>query len=505
MIKTSIFCPVERVATLLAKTFEKEGVVRLTIDYEGRVFTYVKTEGLDYKMGVPESLRREIMSKDTVLFTVMLFSLENSKRYSVTLLNDLMTDTNVPTKLTFQDQTVINGEHSAYREPLTTVAERFEMKPPSEHEADMLRPFYQYFVAGISDSEIVVRGPWNGLFHVVCSGEISHGGVSYRLFSPGELLGAHGDVVNVSTDTISASTAAIGRVFLKYGTYVEEFKFGQQFQFVSFGTVDAPDVIRLLGVCIYAECVRDGFVPDIGLLGSIFELNESGDITISVESFLERVRLPASLRDEIDTVVMSNAIVSQIMKCYVASNDVIYYKDTSGALGQLTSRSNVACFVHSCAYLLSLPLGGGYLPRLLLLSKLIEVGAFKLVSDQIVGATAKFFAKEATVTASVGSVIDVTLNLKRTDYTLTSAMDGYYILGFNRVLDTQPGEPDHYIVVEKQGDSLFCVYDPLLIEPVAFGTEVSHLFKRGGATLIRFNGSVASNLRRSLDNAIARV
>lgn len=494
----SVFCPYERVATVLNNYFRSKDKnyhsTRLDFNVDGAVKSRViMREQDDVGFGFSVEERMSFSKTEEIEFSIKIASGDQLLNREVVVIHDLYTT--VPyTKGKQTNTTLASNEKVCANEALTTVAGVGALESvDGVYDDSGARPFYQYICTGMDTSgKYVIHGPavmpW-----LKCDRVVSVNGTVYPIgstFTNEPPKHAQIGVNAPSASTIVVQKPSVLKVFFKISGSNTLFpvQLLQKNVIVDGRPVGGLTLLQALKLACFCENLSAN--GQLGLLPGEMRLGDDAVVIL-----LNRNSVSWSLAPEClsfyEMHCVGNNDIAHLFKYLSATEKDILISGPDGAIGRLYSTTtSSSCFVLSFATMMSLLDRGSFITLLQALNSMVEAHLLRVQGNgKVVGKTASM--KDHTL-VTIGSLSGVprTVSLSRVNLTLDSCVPGVYILGFDpSVENKQVGEPDHYIVVRcDELKHLWCCYDPLGI--CAVGADVTTYSNTKDAVLIRFDGDV---------------
>lgn len=477
MINVSCYCPVERVVAIVNNIAKSRGASSFEVSLLGRSFTLKVRDNPDVALGCTPSERVRFLSMPEVEGS---YSFLDSNRVAfesgeIQVHNTLTTSEPHKAYCVVDGKRVVNGQEAgvkcAYPEALTTVAIPFDMKGMdgvySVELGTQVRPFYQFILKSYrKDKVIEVFGP---KAHVpsIYRGVLKHGANAYPIYTDAAFDTSSDDLADKETVQVDkARKTGFGVLFVTEAGSEKSFVMGQSALFVDGKMIPYSDILKVAKFICALETDSDLLSEfEFACKGGRFKNSINGNlIRLRVEESGGFFRLTDDFYDFFNRYVRDHLKLS-IFDRFEATDDSLFVRTSQGYAILSRDGHAASCFAMSLSYLLS-TVGKRQLTSFFeALLALIDNGFLSVVSVPPAESGLPYGISVLSGTGSLKEKDESNLVIDSRSYKLkrvsssVAAADGLMVMGIDTHKD---GERlfDHYIVVEKRGESIKCVYDP---------------------------------------------
>lgn len=477
MINVSCFCPVERVVAIINNVAKSRGASSFEVNLLGRSLTLKVRDNPDVALGYTESDRVRFLSMPEVegaysFLDANRMSFETGKIF---IHNTLSTSSPHKAYCMVQSSKVVNGQEAgvkcAYPEALTTVAIPFDLKGMdgvyTVELGSQIRPFYQFILKSYAKGKsIEIYGP-KAHTPAIYRGVLKHGQNSYPIYTDAAFDAVESTFIErVENKSDESTRVGYGVRFVTAAGSAKPFVMGQSALFVDGKMVPYSDILKVAKFICALEVDQE-------LLGEFDAICKSGRqkncvngnlIDLRVEESGGFFRLTNEFYDFYNRYVKDHLKLT-LFDRFEATDDSLFVRTPQGYAILSRDGHAASCFAMSLSYLLS---SIGKKQLLSFFEALLALIDNKFLSVVDVPPQESGLPYGISVLSGTGSLkekADSSVTIDCTTYKLrrvsssTAAADGLMVMG----LDTHKDGKclfDHYIVVEKKGESLKCVYDP---------------------------------------------
>lgn len=493
MIHTKVFCPFERVVTLLSSLSKYwDDVDNVEVTFNSPCYSFnVKNQCGDVNLSVPELVRNDFMRTPEVTGVVVFRKgIQQVSVKKFTVKNVLCTDA-IPTI----NGKYVNGDCSVgdicYPEALRTIA---NIKPDYKVENYIVegnvRPFYSYILYSLGD-EILILGP-KPSSRLKIIGSVDTGD-KYPVFieTDEELSLEATPVPDMAVAEVVESVKIPGpfEVILSADGVETPLLFSQltyAFNGLPIAYYDLYLIYQIVSHC-EGEYVRSQFSPSV----------VDGCLKLTLEKVGDRYYLTKDWHDFYRSVVIFDVTIKPVFDRIKCLDNGIYLLTTSGIPLKLITTSNSACFAYCLAYYVNCISSNLFYGFFKTLIDLFDQGFLVKDNNNIVGDTKKLIKDFKEIELNTFGLY-TTGRIKRFD--VSSLKEGdIAIAGVDpSSTNKQPGEPDHYVLVRCVGDKYLVFFDPMQNHSL-LGHDIRPLMLKDDHLLIKFTGEMLAMDRGGAD------
>jgi len=467
MIHLKVFCPYERVFSILNNLAYENGTQKLTVQFNETSLRSVDVTkpDIDRALGFTIDERLKFMKADVIHLKAWF----DSSEYAVIVKNVLLTDSPVPYTAKYGKESVTNatladGETSVCcPEALETTG--FDATPGQYKVGEVpigVRPFYQYVLESIDRNmhEIVIKGPSNCIFKYRPYSSFKNKLGSFSLLEEGSVDDIQ-VVTKLNSPSKSRPTATQGQylpvtVVLKYNEGTTPFVFGQKVM-----TIDGKKLsCRATALILKTVCLIE--------LSKLYNLNLSnlfadldyrdGSITIPVQEFNGYYQVAPEYQAKILPMITNNYIINGLFDDWFDADESILFR-SGDRYSELVSLKNGNCFFFAFTAMLTVGRGLPLVCMVELMNKMIREYKYVRITDDnvIEGVTAGM--DDVTYDLEISRVRIAGIRRKLISRDEFEVGD-IRLCGININGDTG-NVPNHYVLAQRTSrDMALIVYDP---------------------------------------------
>lgn len=347
------------------------------------------------------------------------------------------------------------------------------------------RPFDQYYVlTNVNLEKFVLLGPTSRSAISYRLGDLDVTGHKHELSVDEWAIEKYGFKPETTEPPIveTDSRKKIKIILVEKG-YKQAFEFGQTFGLFNGSSWDGFAFLELLKLVVFLELNASLKEPRIDWnIVPGFDV-ESWTLTVPVHVVRQRCYLDEEVSNFSRTYAAQNEFVMDVLDRFSANENTFIVRDNEGRLARVSSSfSTIACFVWSFARLIC---RSDYVCDLIrAIVAALDAGLIEIVNGslheigQVKGSTAALQDKPLQVNLKLATQV-VSYTLKRKSYygkDILKASDGLMLFGWDKKVDNDNGDPNHWILARKDGEALYAVYDPYRVGSFfAEGDNITHL------------------------------
>lgn len=517
MINLAVFCPFERVSSLVYSNLaEPAGVDSFEIDFTpskaswGSRHVAVNELGPNRALGYSEGDRLEFLNKREVKFKVRFHNsdpLKSTPEYDGIVYNCLMTDAPRQKTFTYEGKDCVNGfsvggERCAYPEAAQYMLTEQQIRYDSLcQKGDDLRTFWSFIYYGLVNRKVIkILGPCveDALPRTM---SVTTLGKTFNVFDVTAKVAMdvptnNGTETTKVTENIYFSPAII----LRFNGAETPFVFTQKPVSVDGRPLQYADVMKILYVAMYIELSK---LSQLKLPEVPGYKEEQGILYVDVQDAGNYVRVGKEFDDFYFQFAADNQTINDVMENFAATRKSLIIQKGKAIAPVSSAESNSACFALCFANIMGSLAHATYLDEFMALDKCIDAGLlFINKSGTLEGNTNSLIDKPKTFgLKSTKGVVNVTVQRKDIkNIESLKGVSGLAILGYDPKADNAvEGVPDHYVVVDVKGEHLELRYDPYMSGNSTFvGMDVTQYLTQPESCLVTFD------LTKSADNIIAQ-
>lgn len=517
MINLAVFCPFERVTSLVYSNIaEPAGVASFEIDFTpskaswGSRHVAINELGPNRALGYSESDRLEFLNKREVKFKVRFKNqdaLQTTPEYDGVVYNCLMTDAPRQKTFTYEGKDCVNGfsvggDRCAYPEAAQYMLTEQQIRyDPLCQKGDDLRTFWSFIYYGLVNRKVIkILGPCveDALPRTM---SVTTLGKTFNVFDITAKVTMEAPASSDQKEVITQNIYFSPAIILRFNGAEIPFVFTQKPVSVDGRPLQYADVLKILYVAMYIELSKISQQFKLPKVPGYKE--EQGILYVDVQDAGNYVRVGKDFDDFYFQYAADNQTINDVMENFAATRKSLIIQKGKAIAPVSSAESNSACFALCFANIMGSLAHATYLDEFMALDKCVDAGLlFINESGTLEGNTNSLIGNPKTFgLKSTKGVVNVTVQRKDiTDIRDLKGVTGRAILGYDPKADNAAvGVPDHYVVVDVKGEHLELVYDPYMSGNSTFvGMDVTQYLTQPESCLITFD------LTKSADSIIAQ-
>lgn len=492
MIHAKVFCPFERVSTLVANALGDIASAEIDIDFGSLGRTprvKVTKKPIDVGFGFDVKLREAFMRETSVGGTIHVYQNDVIiKEYPLIVYNTLVTDA-IPGVNPSEPNGDVSNTKVVYEEARTTMnGVKMHLASLNDYAEGILRPFYNYILFRKSSNLVEILGPapagkcW-------MLGDID---TPARNFRVGVMDKNIISTLELDQDTSVTPSVTTAPMQLALGHFVYEgsrtpFRFAMKPLTIEGYKIAPADYLIAMKIWAFTEFVdrQDGMHQQ----DSPFAIRGADLPLMRVGEFL---RLTPDALNFYTQFVANSEIIARLFNRFSYDGDGAVVYSFNGKKAPIIGFKTSACFAISLTYMLSLQFDLSVYTLVNTFNTLVDAGLMRINSDGVMeGNTRAIIGNPTTITVhTLNGVYSVTLS-RFDDKELRE--NELLIFGYDPTDISQAPGPDHYVVARATDGRLYLVFDPLDVEPRGSNFDITSALQKTDSLLIHLKGSVSYN------------